>query len=262
MRITMLDGRVVLCEHKIEAAETLGSEADPRLQLPRYLDLPVDGVVYFRASWKSLDATVVNHPKYIRPQHTDREHFLWADLHAALQRTETALGHWMRDAFKRLGYTPAHPVLGDLTPGSPSFAERRENFFKLVEPIRTFAKALGWSPVKGTLADIWLQASPVPSVHTIRIDVTGNLLNIKIVPTDDTHLASLKSRLGSMLDTEKLPMTCEEDSCVLPDRRANALTITVPVADVFAGLESVEALQAALRSHVGKYIAAATVGGT
>ncbi|UCG68538.1 MAG: hypothetical protein JSV09_12115 [Thermoplasmata archaeon] len=57
MRLTLKDGHVIVCEHKLEAIETTLSadedEPNQMKQLERYLNLNIDGVVYVRASWKS-----------------------------------------------------------------------------------------------------------------------------------------------------------------------------------------------------------------
>ena len=258
MRLTTQDGHIVICEHKIEAAENMGSEDDPRRQLTRYLALPVDGLVYVRASWKPLGVSVISDPKYIRPGDSEREHFLWADFHAALQAGQTPLAHWMRESFNKLGYTPAHPSLGDLSPASPGYAARRDNFFKLIEPLRIFARGLGWVPVKGVYTDIWLQGSPQPMVHTIRIDVTSNLLNIKIVPSGGATPATLREKLCGVLAAESRDVVCEEAACMLPSGKAEALVISIPITDLLASISSVGQIQDALKSHAAKYIESVT----
>lgn len=258
MRLTTQGGHVVLCEHKIEAAETIGSETDPRPQLMRYLDMPADGLVYIRASWKPPDSDIIAHPKYIRPSHVQREHFLWSDFHPTLQAGTTPLAHWMRDAFHRLGFTPAHPMLGDLCSSSPDFGQQRENLFKLMEPIRSHAKALGWTPVKGTLADIWLQASPSPLLHTVRIAVSQNIVNIKIVPSSDDCLEQVMACVKKILQNEDLPVACEEDSCTLPDRKADAISLSISAADLLADADTVEQVQSAFRAYFCKYVTAVT----
>jgi len=258
MRLVLDDGHVVICEHKVEAGETIGSEADPREQLRRYLDLPIDGLVYIRASCKPPHDDVLSHPKYILPPHSEREHFLWADLYPWLEQSDTALGQWIRDAFKKLGYTPAHPALGNLIPGSPDFEKERQNFFKLVEPMLTFFKGLGWSPVKGPVVDVWLQNSPVRSLHTVRLDVSRNLLNVKIVPSSDPQFDGLKSSLRVAVDRDTVHPELVEDTCQLSDRKARALTVTVPVPGLLTNLESVESVQEAIMTFVSRYVAVAS----
>lgn len=258
MRITLQNDQIVICEHKIEAVDTMGAEVDPRPQLTRYLGLPIDGLVYIRASWKPMDQSILSDSKYIGPSDRPRGHFLWSDFFPAMQASSSPLAHWMRDAFKRLGFTPAHPSIGDLSPSSPDYAAQRENFFKLVEPIRSYAHGLGWVPVKGTMADIWLQGSPQPAVHTIRIDITNNLLNIKIVPSGDGTLEMLQGRLDGVLAAESLNVECGMDSCLLPTGKSKSLLISVPVADVLANAHAVEEIQRALLAYTAKYIEAAT----
>ena len=88
MLLTLNDGHVVACEHKIEAPETAmlveGEESEPRKQLARYLGIPgVNALLYFRASFKSPTQDVLDHPGYIAPP--DRAHYLWRDLYPLLQ---------------------------------------------------------------------------------------------------------------------------------------------------------------------------------
>ena len=52
MLLQLSNGQRIICEHKLEALETVGPVEDERGQLERYLDLPVEGVVYVRSSWK------------------------------------------------------------------------------------------------------------------------------------------------------------------------------------------------------------------
>ncbi|MHB8837720.1 MAG: hypothetical protein ACYC7F_02070, partial [Gemmatimonadaceae bacterium] len=77
MELRLSDGRVVLCEHKLEAAETEAASqtGEPLGQLERYLALPVDAVAYFRISMVSLTAAVLAHPRYLRPANGNA-HFL------------------------------------------------------------------------------------------------------------------------------------------------------------------------------------------
>lgn len=79
MVLTLSDGRRIIVEHKIDAAETMGyvdkeEDEELRAQLLRYLDLDVGGVLYVRANWKPPVDAVLNNRKYIR--HRDRAHFI------------------------------------------------------------------------------------------------------------------------------------------------------------------------------------------
>jgi hypothetical protein len=111
MLLTLSNGKRIACEHKLDAIETPGSECDDRPQLERYLDLPVDGVLFVRSSWKPPSERVLAHPKYIRPD--ERDHFLWRDFYHLFLHDEPFLA-WLREGFENLGFTPPHPSIGEL----------------------------------------------------------------------------------------------------------------------------------------------------
>ncbi len=110
--LELSNGKVILCEHKLLAPQTLGSEEDPRPQLERYLDLPADGLAYVRSSWRPPGDAVLTHDKYIRP--AEREHFLWQDLFPLLVPGEHVITDWLREGFEALNFTPPRPKVGAL----------------------------------------------------------------------------------------------------------------------------------------------------
>jgi hypothetical protein len=163
MRLTLKDGHVIVCEHKLEAIETISSadeeESIQTKQLERYLNLNIDGLVFVRASWKSPSKWVLHHPIYVKP--SNREHFLWRDFYPILQRRKGKFIRWMRDGFRQLGFTPPHPQIGDLL--DPDLEKRKanqRNFAKLWSGVRRSARSLGWKIERGSIVQLYLKNNP------------------------------------------------------------------------------------------------------
>ena len=160
MRLTLADGRTILVENKLDAAETLrwSDEAEePEPQLERYLTESVNGVAYIRADWKPPKAEVLAHPHYLSPQ--DRPHYLWRDLHPLLAGCDNLLSVWLREAFEIFGFTPPLPGVGDLQ--DPDRAARlvaRENFAKHWDRLRARVGRMGWKSEIGDKAQLYLTA--------------------------------------------------------------------------------------------------------
>ena len=159
MRLTLADGHIVICEHKIDALETQGSEPDDRLQLERYLALPIDGLVYVRSSWKSPTQAVLENPKYIRPP--EKELFLWRDFYNIVAQSDDQFVAWIKEGFETLGFTPPHPIIGELSGPDPEENSRnRRNFAKLWSSTKSFASQLGWKVGTGSIVELYLSQSP------------------------------------------------------------------------------------------------------
>ena len=104
IRLTLANGRIILCENKIEAIETAGKDETKR-QIDRYLELPVDGVVYIRGSWDPPAKKVIENPKYTRP--SIREHFLVCSEIGQLTNLSTTITPLLPIAHTHL---TTHPV--------------------------------------------------------------------------------------------------------------------------------------------------------
>ncbi len=158
MILTLSDGRTIACEHKLDALETMGPEQDQRLQLVRYLDLPVDGLLYVRTSWKPPESKVLDDPKYLHP--LNREHFLWRDFYPLFSCESNVLLAWLQDGFERLGYTPPHPSIGEMS-GNDEVQNQsnRKNFAKLWQRTRSRAHDLGWKVATGSIVELYLSAN-------------------------------------------------------------------------------------------------------
>lgn len=155
MILRLSNGKSIACEHKLDALETIGPERDQRAQLIRYLDLPIDGLLYVRTAWRPPDAQVLRHPKYVRP--AGREHFLWRDFYPLLVAEKGLFFNWIREGFERLGFTPPHPSIGEMS-GSDEETNRmnRKNFAKLWGPTRSLAHSLGWKVHSDSIVELYL----------------------------------------------------------------------------------------------------------
>lgn len=109
MLLTLSNGKKIVCEHKLESHETLGPECDERGQLERYLDLPVDGLIYVRTTRKAPAQCVLDSLKYVRP--ATEVHFLWRDFYGLLARSDDRFIQWLREGFDTLGLRQPRPVL-------------------------------------------------------------------------------------------------------------------------------------------------------
>jgi len=175
MLLTLSNGKLIACEHKLDAAETLGPELDDRLQLERYLDLPVDGLIYVRSSWKPPELHVLKHPKYIRP--ADREHFLWRDFYPLFEGLADPFQSWIREGFEALGFTPPHPAIGELD----TEAEQR-NFAKFWDKTRSFARDLGWYSSPGSIVQLYLEDNDASSASVVFIQPTAGGFQFRATP--------------------------------------------------------------------------------
>jgi hypothetical protein len=170
MILRLSDGKTIACEHKLDAFETLGPQQDERTQLDRYLDLPVDGLIYVRGSWKPPSSEVLQHPKYVHPP--QGEHFLWRDFYP-LFTDENVVMDWLRDGFERLGFTPPHPSVGEMSgPDDQENRRNRKNFAKLWGKTRSFAHRLGWSVNPGAIVELYLSQNPSSRAESLFISPT------------------------------------------------------------------------------------------
>jgi hypothetical protein len=200
LEVTLSGGQVVLCEHKIEAPETLGAEGEDEVavrQLERYLRLPVDGVAYFRSTWKTPSDAVLDHPKYVKPK--AREHFLWRDLYPALQIGTTDVTRWLTEAFESLGYTPAHPSVGDLADRDDAVrSANKQNFAKLWQRTRSSLRELGWRVEAGSVCELYLRShggAAAREIYVSPLRESGRILLIRVTPDQEDSVASVKRRL-------------------------------------------------------------------
>ena len=220
LRLWLSDGRVVLCEHKLEAPEGIQVDDDGEIkrQLSRYLALPVDGVAYFRGSLTSAAAQYVGlseshadskyRARYLHP--SSSAHFLWRDLHGPLSNGRHEITRWLLDGFRRLGFTPPVPHIGDLWPDdSEQVREHQRNFGKLWHRTKAFAST-HWDITTGRRCELYLRRrSPgdlVARVYISPIAQDGTLLRFRVT-TGPTQRDEVLRRLS--LPADVLPVEPE-----------------------------------------------------
>jgi hypothetical protein len=196
MTLTLEDGHIIACEHKLEAMETLAPLVDelpdPVPQLQRYLaSLPIDGLAFVRSSLKPPDAWVLDHRKYLRPR--NRQHYLWRDFFPLLEASEHPCSRWLREGFVSLGFTPAHPLVGDLM--QPAVAA---NFAKLWSSTRADAHELGWHVGAGAVVELYLDREKATSASRVWICPRNEQLLVRATPASDAYVPEILSRFGAI----------------------------------------------------------------
>jgi len=250
--LTLKAGQIVACEHKIEAPETLGGAdpgGDPMRQLARYLQLPVDGVAYFRASWAPPAPAILEHPKYVRPQH--REHFLWSDLHAALRIGTTDVAHWLTEGFEAIGYTLPHPTVGDLSDPDPEIrAANRQNFEKLWQRTRSTLGEQGWKVDTGSICELYLRAHRSSSAESIYISPLFRGLFVRITPRQESSIGEIQRRVGGVAKATGLPVEVASTSVIRAKGRQAVVDVTVSLTKLLEGSSTCDEIEQRLWSYV------------
>jgi len=203
MVLHLSNGDMIVCEHKLDAVETLGPSGDPRGQLKRYLDLPIQGLGYFRTCWKPPDRVVLDDQKYIRP--ASREHFLWRDLYPLLEDSNDPFLAWMREGFERLGFTPPHPSVGEMSgPDTDVNRRNRKNFAKLWGATRSLARGLGWKVKADSIVELYLSDNASSIAAWIFISpAKADRFLIRVTPRNDnldTVAENLRIAAAGMAD--------------------------------------------------------------
>jgi hypothetical protein len=171
-------GRRVACEHKLDARETTRVEPETRVmqkQLERYLGLGLDGVAYFRPTLTTLSPEVVADRHYIRPD--GQQHFLWRDLYRPLSKGEHAITRWLLDGFRRLGFTPPVPHVGELWGDSEEVKENQRNFGKLWNSTRGHAHAQ-WTVGTDSRSGLYLYPRRSGICSRVQVSPTGPTASI------------------------------------------------------------------------------------
>lgn len=267
LALTLTGGQVILCEHKIEAPETLGAEdgdGEAVRQLERYLRLPVDGVAYFRSTWKPPSAAVLAHPKYVRPK--GKEHFLWRDLYPVLEHGTTDLTRWLVEGFESLGYTPAHPSVGDLADRDDTVrSANKKNFAKLWQRTRSSLRELGWKVGTGSVCELYLHSENAAAreIYITPLRESGRILLVRVTPAQEGSVASVKRRLDEAAETMRVAPRIE---IVLVSRgqgagslrRVGVVDAETPLAKLLEGIATPEAIEDELWSYVLPLVQAAS----
>lgn len=220
----LTDGKIIACEHKLEAPETPGPERDQRPQLERYLDLRIDGLVYARNGYKPPSQQIINHAKYIRP--VDREHFIWRDFYPLLSVEQHVLLAWIREGFDLLGFTPPHPSIGEMSgPDDATKRANRENFAKLWGRTRSFATSLGWKVGAGYIVELYLSENPSSIASWVFISPAKcDRFLFRVTPKEET-LDTAKTALETAIPS--LRARTELVVCQVPREKGKVTVIDI-----------------------------------
>lgn len=203
MILTLEDGHVIAVEHKLEAQQTMVAVPpqgeDEVAQLVRYLSsTDIHGVAFVRTTLKPPEPAILEHPNYMRPPH--RQHYLWRDFYPLLEASSSRYCEWLRDGFKKLGFTPPHPMVGDL-----SVPENRENFAKFWDRTKVRAAGLGWRVQTGNKVELYLQSEKGKFSRSIWVSPTDGMLVFRADPVSpdasQALLDRLRMRLSSVSDS-------------------------------------------------------------
>ena len=102
--------------------------------------------------WKSPNSKVLKHPKYIQPK--KGEHFLWRDFYHEFDE-EDFFQNSLKKGFKKMGFTPPHPSVGELD-NKEENKQNRRNFAKFWSPTKTYANQQGWKVGTGSVVELYL----------------------------------------------------------------------------------------------------------
>lgn len=197
MRIQLDDGYVLLCENKLDAMETIGNEqTEFTPQLARYLELPVDGVMYIRTNLKPPAINVLTHSRYIQP--ADKQHFLWRDFYLTLLNDDNALVCELKAGFEYMGFLPPNPIIGDLTRDAPR--GQRENFGKFWLSTTSAACELGWKVSVGDVVERYFyhpEARLADWVYVNPINPERFLVRLSALPSREDELLGRARKLNN-----------------------------------------------------------------
>ncbi len=252
MRLVLEDGRVLLCENTIDGAETSGDTSNTG-QLERYLELPVDGVVYIRGSWKPPTHKVLAHPKYIKP--TAREHFLWRDFYNLLEGD--VFLNWLRQGFEAMGFTPLLSSIGDL--GDPDMEKQLANqraFAKLWILTRSNLKQMGWHSRIGSRIELYL--NNISGKWSRQIFISPYLAEkflIRVTPRPD-HLQAIlnTAKEVSVSMSQSQQPTVEIRKIRRPDGLSDVVDIQTSLFNVLRSASKEDEMEQALWNFVGTFV--------
>jgi hypothetical protein len=260
MTLTLADGHTIICEHKLEADETLARERDEltpvgleqdESQLRRYLKLPIDGMVFVRASLKSIEPDVLEHVNYVRPAGAGRQHFLWRDFYLPLLKDSShPFCRWLREGFENLGFTPPHPFVGDLAQ-----PDRRENFAKLWTTTISRAHGLEWSVGRGAVVELYLNKPKADVVSQIWVCPRNERLLVRATPVSEPRLSEIEPRL-QLVANGLFPLVVNVERRTVRRTTGSHTVVDVwaPLAHVLGEAESAEEMETRLSRFVVPFI--------
>jgi hypothetical protein len=247
-------GKTIACEHKIESPETMDAKAEEDEligQLERYLGLPVDGVAYFRATWKPPADAVLRHANYIRP--ADREHFLWEDLYPGLIAGASDVAGWLSKGFEVLGYTPPHPSLAGLDDPDPDArTEAWKNFAKLWGRTRSALHGMGWKVTPGSIRELYLDLNQASIAKQIYVGEKqgGRRLLVRVTPIDGSDAEGVAQRMTAFSQSRRPKAEIEAHDVPRAHGRETVVDVWVAIRDLLGSAQSAETTQRKLHDHV------------
>jgi len=236
MLIKLSNGKRIACEHKLDALETQGPASDRRGQLLRYLDLPIDGLMYVRSLWKPPNSRVLEHPNYIRPE--AREHFLWRDFYPLLEGKSAPLLQWLREGFERLGFTPPHPSIGEMSgPDMELNREHRRNFAKLWARTRSRAMELGWKVQADSIVELYLTGNASSIANWIFISpAKSDRFLVRVTPRSETF-AQVKAALSQAARLIQIPTEVMQNEVTRKEGKVQILDVTTSLFEILGRKE-------------------------
>jgi len=107
MRITLEDGRVILCVNSIEVSAKPEQVFERQELLCGCLDLPIDGVAYIGAyTCDSLEPFILLDSRFIT---RNGQHFLWSDIYPLLKGNSNPLVISVCTGFEKMGLASSPP---------------------------------------------------------------------------------------------------------------------------------------------------------
>jgi hypothetical protein len=259
MVLRLSDGHVVGCEHKVEATETISVDltlpSDERRQLQRYLSLPIDALVYVRASTKSPANAVQGHEKYVRPQRG--AHFLWWEFHDILSSGNTVFSQWVMRGFETLGYTPPLEEVGDLDDPDRELRNRNQSeFAKHWRMTRALASSLGWRVGSGGRCELYLMNNESAASPFVWVNPHAGgkpVLLVRATPAAAARLADLERRMREVARESLHPFIVTQQRVPRKDGVVEVIDATIPLQHLLGGTSGGEIEQILLES-VGAFL--------
>jgi hypothetical protein len=276
MVLELVDGRDILCEHKIDAIETtalrraiaqdsvpteseqLAAEDETVRQLEKYLGLPdVQGVVYVRRSEEPPSDAVLANPTYVRPtrRHGGRSHFLWRDFETILDRCHRKGGKGselvglLLDGFHEMHFrTPAADfALRDLNNrAKPEWKQNSDWFKDRWTPTLTYVGTHGWFKKKLSriALNIWVKSEGISLAKRMRFapmdPARNDAFTLSVTPRTPSDLPEVAARLKQLASEMKLDRTptVDEDGRLTP-RVEEGDTVEVRIVEMETSLQDV-----------------------
>lgn len=250
MKITLNDGFIILCENKINADETVGNEnTNGMLQLGRYLQLPVNGLIYIRCELKTPSEGVLNHSKYLKP--TSGPHYLWRDFYSILAEDSNPLVKCVAKGFEDMGFVPPNPSIGDLTRNTPK--KQRENFAKFWFPLSVRVRELGWKVQTGDVVERYLYHSTAELSQEIYVNpVDPTRFLIRYTPVENKEEALLE-KINSI--THSFNQNVIVRNVIRKAGAVRVIDVDTPINNVLPdSLSTSDEIEQALMDYVFPYI--------